>query len=415
MTTTFDKLLAAEFRGISFLVESEETSEGRKIAVHEYVNNNKRFVEDLGELPSTFTVSAFVHGDDAIQQADNLRGALSNSTQASLTLPHFGTFDVKAGPYSAQTKMTAVGRINFKLIFYRSEAGIFPVSQNSTSASLGAKSDLTRDGVAENLGDNMNVPKSATTQELTEGKVLEATTLWEDTVATATGATDLIAEAGRIIGEIRSNVSALVRGPEILAARINDLYNNFSALTLQLDSISPGLFFGDDDTDIPLTTPDRIERKQNADLFNDFIKVNAIVSLLEQSSVLEFETNDQLTTVLQRIQLAYDGVRESDILLIEPVVAGAIEEDNFNQSSIDSSVSDSVIDNFNSVRDIGIRLLEAKEQSTSQVTDLDIIDTSISILAYQLYGDVDRADSLAKLNLDQDLSNMSVSAKVLSD
>ncbi len=111
----------------------------------------------------------------------------------------------------------------------------------------------------------------------------------------------------------------------------------------------------------------------------------------------------------------YDEVRESDILLIEPVVEGAIEEDNFNESSIDSSASDAVIDNFNSVRDIGIRLLEAKEQSTSQVTDLDIIDTSISILAYQLYGDVDRVDSLAKLNLDQDLSNMSVSAKVLSD
>lgn len=413
--STFDKLLAAEFRGISFLVESEETSEGRKIAVHEYVNNSKRFVEDLGELPSTFTVSAFVHGDDAIQQANNLRVALSNSTQGSLTLPHFGTFDVKAGPYSVQTKMTAVGRVNFKLTFYLSEAGIFPVSQDSTSANLGAKSDLTRDGVSENLGDNMNVPQSATTQDLTEGKVLDATTLWDDMVSTASGATDLIAESGRIIGEIRSNVSALVRGPEILAARINDLYNNFTALTLQLDSISPGLFFGDDDIDIPPTTPDRVERKQNVDLFNDFIKVNTIISLLEQSSAQEFETNDQLTTVLDRIQLAYDEVRESDILLIEPVVEGAIEEDNFNESSIDSSASDAVIDNFNSVRDIGIRLLEAKEQSTSQVTDLDIIDTSISILTYQLYGDIDRIDSLAKLNLDQDLSNMSVSAKVLSD
>ena len=413
--STFDQLLSAEFRGVTFLVETEETNEGRKIAVHDYVNNNKRFVEDLGELPSTFTVSAFVHGDDAIQQSNNLRIALRNSTQGSLTLPHFGTFDVKAGPFSAQTKMTKVGRVDFKLTFYLSEAGIFPVSQDSTAANLGAQSDLTRDGVSENLGENLNVPDSATTQALTEGKVLDATTLWDDIVSTATGATDLIADAGRIIGEIRSNVATLVRGPEILAARMNDLYNNFSALTLQLDSLSVGLLFGDGDINTPNTTPDRIERNQNATLLNDFIKVNTVIALLEQSSAQDFETEDQLNTILSRIQDAYSDVRESDILLLEPVVVGAIEQDNFTESSIDTSVSTSVIDNFNSVRDIGIRLLEEKEQSTSQVTDLEIIDTSISILAYQLYGDIERVDSLAKLNLDQNLSNMSVSAKVLSD
>ena len=413
--STFDKLLSAEFRGVSFLVESEETNEGRKISVHDYVNNNRRFVEDLGDMPSTFTVGAFVHGDDAIEQSRNLRTALSGKGKGSLTLPHFGTFDVKAGPYSASTKMTKVGRVDFKLTFYLSEAGIFPVSQDSTAANLGVQADSTRAGAAANLGDNMNVPASAATQALTEGKVLDATTLWDDIVSTATGATELIAQAGRIIGEIKSNVAALVRGPEILAARINDLYNNFSSLTLQLDSLSIGLIFGDNDSDIPQTTPDRVERKQNVDLFNDFIKVNAIVAILEQSSAQEFETSDQLSTVLDRIQAAYSEVRESDILLLEPVVAGAISQDNFNQDSISTAVSTSVIDTFNSVRDIGVRILEEKEQSTSKVTDLDIIDTSISLLAYQLYGNIDRVDSLARLNLDQDLSNMAVSAKVLSD
>lgn len=412
--STFDQLLSAEYKGISFLVDSEETSEGRKIAVHDYVNNSRRFVEDLGELPSTFSVNAFVHGDDCIQQSQNLRGVLRESTQGSLTLPHLGTFEVKPGPFTVQTKMTSVGRIDFKLTFYLSEAGIFPVSQENTLANLGAQADLTREGLSKNLSEGLVVPESEITQSVTEGKVLEAASTWDKVVATASGPADLLAKTSRTIGSIRTGISELVRTPELLAAQMTDVYNNFSALTLQLDTLSSSLGFGGGDELIDPNTQDRRDRKKNTDLLNDFIKVNSLLSIYEQSATLQFETTDSLNNLLLDIQDAYNEVRESDIILDEPTVAGGIEETNFTKSSIESSPSTTVVDNFNSVRDIGIRLLESKEQATNQVTDLEIYSTSISLITYQLYGDLDNLDNIARLNLDQDLSNLSNNIKVLS-
>ena len=413
--STFDKLLAAEYKGISFLVDSEETSEGRKIAIHDYVNNSRRFVEDLGELPSTFSVDAFVHGDDAIQQSQDLRGVLRESTQGSLTLPHLGTFEVKPGPFTVKTTMSQVGRIDFKLTFYLSEAGIFPISQENTAANLGAQADATREGLEDNLGENLNVPESAATQALTEGKVLEAADVWDSIVATASGPTELLASVGQAIGEIRNTISTLVRAPELLAAKMTDIYNNFSALTVQLDNLSLGLGFGDGDEPTPTTTPDRTKREENRVLLNDFIKVNTLISIYEQSITVEFETTDSLANLLAQLQAAYDQVRESNIILLEPPVPGDIEQTNFTDSSIDTSVSTTVVDNFNSIRDIGTRILESKEQSTSQVTEVEVNNTSISLLTYQLYGDLSKVDSIARLNLDQNLANMSVTAKVLSE
>ena len=124
---------------------------------------------------------------------------------------------------------------------------------------------------------------------------------------------------------------------------------------------------------------------------------------------------------MELLEEAYSDVRESDILLIEPpeeagvVVDGEVIAEDFTASALVTTQSTSVIDNFNSVRDIGIRLLEAKEQATGRVTEISIFDTSVSLLTYQLYGNLDRIDAIARLNPETSLANFSSTAKVLSD
>lgn len=84
------KLYEASFRGVPFHVTKVDLKVGRRTVVHEYPQRDKPYVEDIGRATRRLSFTAFVVGDDYIQQAEKLIGAIEAEGPGTLIHPHLG-------------------------------------------------------------------------------------------------------------------------------------------------------------------------------------------------------------------------------------------------------------------------------------------------------------------------------------
>lgn len=71
-----DSLQAASFRGVPFEVMADSVPVGRRVQVHEFVQRDTPYAEDLGRATRPFAVKAFVCGDDCLALRDALLAVL---------------------------------------------------------------------------------------------------------------------------------------------------------------------------------------------------------------------------------------------------------------------------------------------------------------------------------------------------
>lgn len=128
-----ENLQPASFRGIAFGVESSGMEGGRRVQVHEYPQRDKPYAEDLGRSTRRLEFDAFVVGEDYIDQADALLGALEESGSATLVHPWLGTLSVTVISYRVSFDR-GLGQAKFALAFVESGELAFPSSQVSTAA-----------------------------------------------------------------------------------------------------------------------------------------------------------------------------------------------------------------------------------------------------------------------------------------
>ncbi len=83
-------LYEASFRGVPFHVTKVDMKAGRRTVVHEYPQRDMPYVEDLGRATRKITFTAFVVGDDYIQQVEKLIEAIETEGPGTLVHPHLG-------------------------------------------------------------------------------------------------------------------------------------------------------------------------------------------------------------------------------------------------------------------------------------------------------------------------------------
>jgi len=67
-----DNLRPASFRGVAFHMDDRSHETGRRIHNHEYPKRDANFAEDMGRRTRTWSVNAYVIGDDYMAQRDRL-------------------------------------------------------------------------------------------------------------------------------------------------------------------------------------------------------------------------------------------------------------------------------------------------------------------------------------------------------
>jgi prophage DNA circulation protein len=87
MARDWTKLLPASFKGVSFHVDSEDASGGRRLVVHQTAGGENPLVEDFGKGLITYQVTAYLTGDDCDAKAKSLFDAATSAGAGPLVLP----------------------------------------------------------------------------------------------------------------------------------------------------------------------------------------------------------------------------------------------------------------------------------------------------------------------------------------
>ena len=128
-----DNLVDASFRGVGFQVDDTEAPiAGRRVAVHEYPGRDEPFVEDLGRRTKTYTIEAFVVGDEYAAARDRLIEACDMPGAGELVHPYLGSLQVACTACSLMER-TREGRMaRFSLSFTEAGANQYPTSRVNT-------------------------------------------------------------------------------------------------------------------------------------------------------------------------------------------------------------------------------------------------------------------------------------------
>lgn len=139
------QLQPASFKGVPFEVLSDSSTFGRRIQVHEFVQRDKPFCEDLGRVTRRFSVNAFFGGDDCLDKRDAFLAAIDEGATGELILPAWGAMQATALPGSVDHSREDGGVVWISLEFVESGEKGYPVATPATGDQLSQSTDTVMD------------------------------------------------------------------------------------------------------------------------------------------------------------------------------------------------------------------------------------------------------------------------------
>jgi len=413
--SVFDKLQPGSYKGIPFLVSVEKTEEGPKIAVHEYVNSKRRFVENLGELPPIFTVTIIIHGEDMFGRRDALRSMLSDGKPGVLVLPVAGSTMVKNGRYTISTADTKVGQVVFAVTFYADQGAVFPTQIEPTKSSTGAIGDSARDVAKKAVEKLVTVPSTGPSQEALTDKIGGIGGAMQSAFATINGLEQDITDITASVNSLVNDAAELSRFPELLSDRIDTAFRTMRGVGANIDSLLSLTVFGLNDPEISPITVDRRTRALSNKTLNESIRVQSIVAAYEQAAANIYNNDTELASVIDSLESAFADVVTNSVDLLNTDLGDdqTIRVSEFAGSIENASDDVSLYDAVNDVRTSALSVLSESDGATFRVATRDLPITGVGLLSYQLYGNLDNMQALAVLNFaDHNVSHISGDASV---
>lgn len=421
-----DKLLPASFRGVPFRVVSAEGQVGRRNALHEYPQRDLPYAEDLGRKAREFTIEGFVIGENYMDGRDQLIKALEAFGSGELVHPYRGRMQVVLSSPARVTESTAEGGMaRFSMTFTESGEPVNPAPRTDTGAAVETASDEAQAEAESSFADFFNVeglqdfvPTEALTQineALTEvqrsanglmgGSLLPEFT--QQLFGIANTASSLMRFpanlASGLFGQIAS-LSAIASSPlgalsslaSILGAGGSRAYG-VSSVTASSNSkasaagmaavtaLRPMFSYGSNAKPVPnsvsptastpaaMSTPSRIQQAANQ---------SAVINLVRQAAVIEAA---RATT---KITPASYG----EAITLREEIAGQLE-------TLAETAPDPVYMALTKLRIAVIKDMTARAADLSRMVQYPVPATLPAlVIAHQLYGDVDQADSIVARN-----------------
>lgn len=401
MNPYLEKLQPASFAGFPFFVESEgKTDSGRKIAIHDYPNSGKRYAQDLGALPDSFSVIGVIHGSNFLQNAESFEKLLNTEGRAELILPHLGSLQVVSLPYSVDYSFKSVGVIRYQLKFTISNATEVPVIGNVGIMEIYQKGDELRTFMQDNFLEKYIIPKSKweflKTAEDFKNVVIDTVQDYSSTINIQN------AKIQKIVRDIQSDLSALIRDPIELAKKLyygnvalaNGLFATFSALFSNEDeeenfkkpnpaNVLEPTTFGNDWHDNGATkdkigvvlwpddTKERQDKNTNRILAVESARLNALILGYEASANYDYRTADEITSVVILLEEAYKR------LILNDSEKGIFSKDNDFKKILDE------------MKSLTYDYLEQKQQQVFSISSFYFGGYgSVMNLSYKLYAEL---------------------------
>jgi prophage DNA circulation protein len=395
MSVFSENLDSASFRDVPFLIPAELSTEGgRKKVVHEFVNSNRRAVEDLGRYQKVFRIRGIITNNDGqyFERRNALINALEKSTAGVLSHPFFGKIKVVPDKYTVTESFSSLGRADFSMKFFRAEDRIAPLADAFTAFNVRNQEEVVIEFVGEEIVEKFRVSAAFPFNFSASTNLLEKIGNEFDSITnTFQRGLAEIDNFSRELIDFRNSILRLVNLPQQLVNSMTNLYNSVVLLAetpaeafLTLEKFFP---FGDTDPLIPLTTAERIEKLANRTLLNQFMQVGALALAYERTVNIDFFTIREIDVYSEKLNAQYNKVFPG---LTNEDLASALTE----------------------LRVTANEFLDIQRLNVKKIVDFETGPTTAQALTYRLYGSVDDAERLALLNDIKDVDFVSGQVEV---
>lgn len=369
------RLYKASFKGIRFQVTGEIITEGgRKIAEHEYPKGDKRFIEDLGLLEKSFTMTGTIHGAKYKTDKQALIKVLDDEAVGVLIHPFLGSLNVKALPYKITEDITTLGKCKFDLVFKVSSLNPIQPYGGSSNSLFSLTTKLIAN-IQSYLSDSWVVSFAE--------NVSRGADLLND-VGDAMGAisnelgnaTDGVNEYNRAVANFKSNINSFVNSAEELSSATTAMFQLLGGVNLSSKAsatLFSGLFGFKGAYSAPASTTARREALNNQKAIETMQNINALSYAYSFASITDYLNDVELRTAYEQLENQYRYIEDLEI-------------------------DDDILNQLQDLRNNWRLVAEQKEITTQKVIEVEVYEQPLDVLCYMLYGSLDNFDILVSLN-----------------
>lgn len=123
-----DSYRQASFRGVPFFVEGHDADFGRRQVTHEFPQRDTPYTEDMGRRARTYSVEAYLIGDDYPAQRDRLIAATETAGFGELVHPYLGNMQVDCTGLRVSERSNEGRMCRVSLTFVEAGQAKFPTS-----------------------------------------------------------------------------------------------------------------------------------------------------------------------------------------------------------------------------------------------------------------------------------------------
>lgn len=392
---SLDSLNTASFRGVQFLIGDSTTGGGRKSITHEYPNSDRRFVEDIGLLQDTFSLTGIVSTQFGFEDRDNLKLALSEEGSGELIHPYFGIVTVSAKPFTVTETLRELNIARFSMTFEQTDDSIYPLQTSVKTSLIQSQASAVIASVADDIAEDFSVLASLKSNYAAAlSKLQEIGDTFSAIGKAVSSVTGFISSFTATVTSFVSGIVSNILAPAQLADSITDMFLQFDTLAtdaLAQFELAKQLFgFGSSDSNIDPTTVAQEQKSNNQNLLNSAIRGNAIAQAYNSAANIDYGNELEVQEVRQALEEEYQDL-VSDTVLSDDTLAVLQELRNTSRQFFD---------------DISINI--------AKIGTINVSPIPMSILAYQYYGSTDNTEKLIALNNTIDVSIVSGSVNILT-
>lgn len=374
----FPDLQRASFNGVPFLIKKAVTTGGRKLATHEFVRSDIRFVEDLGLKNRVFHITGIISGFDYLTKRNNLLRELELPGQGLLQHPLYGRVLVTALPFSNNEDLQKAGMAVIDMQFEEGSAQSQPLPNAFFSNALAERlaAELLSFLRAE-LAEKYRVPASAGNFADAISQNVNTGNFFGDAL-NSVGQNANTDEYSKALENYNLNTTAFVTDPESLATSVNDLVDKSQLLFEDpadtFNFLQQGFDFNSVGIDLESDTPSNTERTSNRKAIVDMLRGMNLGAAYSQASQIKFLLAEDLQTTKDALDDAFNDI---------------LNNDRMNNESIDK---------LEELRTAATNIFDQEEVNLFRIEIVQVQTQPVAIIAFSHYGDTALEDELISLN-----------------
>lgn len=215
-----DRLQQGSFRGVHFFTEQASGQAGRRVAVHEYPQQEVYFAEDLGKKAESERLTLFVAGEDYDLTRNQLMQALNKPGAGKLVHPYLGTLMIQVTDYDWTISTQRGGYCQFTVQYVRAGALSFPVSSSSANV-LSKAIDQAAKTVQADFAKTFNIGKTSSFVE--------------------DAARDLLQEGAGLLSNVNGQVTSVLKPLSKAAGKIDDFVGKLDDYLANPEALAKGV------------------------------------------------------------------------------------------------------------------------------------------------------------------------------